>query len=388
MISSRVSNISESASVKLAGEITLLRSKGERIIGLHIGEPDFLPEKNIATAISQAMREGKVRYSLVAGEIALREKIIKVENNISPTSIDIDNVVISNGSKQSLYNIFQTICDPGDEVIILVPYWVSFPESVKLSGAIPKLLKLDENLQPDIELIEKEISPRTKAIIINNPSNPTGVIYRKDILIQIGHLAKKHNFFVVADEAYDGLVYEKGKYSSFSHLNPSFFSHTITTKTFSKTYAMTGHRIGYTIAPKEITKALVKLQGHLTGNNCTFVQYGAIEALNISASKLESMCEEFKNRRDYCYHEISKVLPCIKPSGAFYVFPNVEEILIPGESTRELCEKILEETKVAVLPGDAFGSPGFIRIAFTVSQQELQEGIQLLTNFFNKRKSR
>ena len=386
MISDRVTSISESASVKLAGEITKLRSKGEKIIGLHIGEPDFLPDEKIEQAIIKAMREGKVRYSLVAGEIPLREKIIEIENKNSPTQLEMENIVVSNGSKQSLYNIFQTICNPGDEIIIPAPYWISFPESVKLAGAKPIFVDLDEKLQPNIEEIKKSISSNTKGIVINNPSNPTGVIYEKDILQQVGELALENNFFVIADEAYDGLIYEKENFKPFSQIDSRFFSHTISTKTFSKTYAMTGHRIGYTIAPKEISSAMIKLQGHLTGNNCTFVQYGAIEALNTPVAVIAQQCDEFKDRRDFCFKKISAALPCVKPGGAFYLFPNVEEILRPGESAKELCEDILKQTKVAVLPGDAFGKPGFIRIAFTVSMEDLRVAMELLVNFINQRK--
>jgi len=386
MLSKRISSISESASVKLAGEIATLRAKGESIIGLHIGEPDFLPKPNIAQAITKAMADGKVRYSLVAGETALRERIIEFENQTSPLKLGIENIVVSNGSKQSLYNIFQTICDPNDEIIILSPFWISFPESVKLAGGVPIIVELDKNLQPDISKIKAKISSKTKGIIINNPSNPTGVVYKKKLLKEIGNLAVEHNFYVIADEAYDGLIYNKSEYSSFSHIDSRFFSKTITTKTFSKTYAMTGHRIGYSIAPKEVSLALVKLQGHLTGNNCTFVQYGAIEALNISSKEIEQQSNMFKQRRDLCYEKISSTLPCVKPDGAFYLFPNVEAILKPNESSIELCEEILKKTKVAVLPGDAFGKPGHIRIAFTVNLNELNEAMDRLNNFFKARK--
>ena len=383
--SQRVKKISESASVKLAGEISLIRSRGEKIIGLHIGEPDFLPSPKIATAINEAMNSGKVRYSLVAGEIPLRQKIVEFENKNSPVELKIENIVISNGSKQSLYNIFQTICDPGDEIIVPSPYWISFPESVKLAGGIPVFVDLDENLQPNIGLIQQKISPRTKGIIINNPSNPTGVIYNKEKLQQIGELAIRHGFFIIADEAYDGLIYEKENYCSFLHLDKKYFSHVITTKTFSKTYAMTGHRIGYTITTNEVSKELIKLQGHLTGNNCTFVQYGALEALNISEDELEKQRLEFKKRRDFCFEKISSVVPCVKPQGAFYLFPKISHLLKDGETSQDLCEDILKKTKVAVLPGDAFGAPGFIRIAFTVKMEELIEAMELLVEFFKQR---
>jgi aspartate aminotransferase len=386
MISKRISSISESASVKLAGEISTLRSQGEKIIGLHIGEPDFLPEPQVAAAITKALNEGKVRYSQVAGEIPLRKKIVESELKNSPINLNIENIVVSNGSKQSLYNIFQTICDPDDEIIILAPYWISFPESVKLAGAVPKIIFLDKDLQPDLELIKRSITKKTKGLIINNPSNPTGVIFKKNLLREIGELALKHDFYIISDEAYDGLIYNKNEYSSFFHIDPRFFSHVITAKTFSKTYAMTGHRIGYTIASKHISAALTKLQGHLTGNNCTFVQYGAIGALDISQDHLNQQCDEFKQRRDFCYAKISSILPCVKPDGAFYLFPNVESFLRQGESAKELCEDILKQTKVAVLPGDAFGRPGFIRIAFTVAINELEQAMDLLINFFNKRK--
>ena len=177
----------------------------------------------IEQAITHAMKEGKVRYSLVAGEIPLRKKIIEIENKNSSTQLEMENIVVSNGSKQSLYNIFQTICNPGDEIIILAPYWISFPESVKLAGAKPIFVDLDENLQPNIEDIKKAISPQTKGIVINNPSNPTGVIYKTDILQQIGDLALENNFFVIADEAYDGLIYEKENFKPFSQIDSRFF---------------------------------------------------------------------------------------------------------------------------------------------------------------------
>lgn len=386
MLSKRISSISESASVKLAGEISTLRSQGEHIIGLHIGEPDFLPKPEIGKAITKAMEEGKVRYSLVAGETSLRQKIIEFENKNSPTKLGIEHIVVSNGSKQSLYNVFQTICDPNDEIIILSPFWISFPESVKLAGGVPVIVELDENLQPNILKIKEKISSKTKGIIINNPSNPTGVVYKKNLLREIGNLALEHNFYVIADEAYDGLIYNKNEYISFSHIDPRFFSHTITTKTFSKTYAMTGHRIGYSIAPKEVSQALIKLQGHLTGNNCTFVQYGAITALDIPQEEIDLQTNMFKQRRDLCFEKISTVLPCVKPDGAFYLFPNVESILKPNESAIELCEEILKETRVAVLPGDAFGKPGHIRIAFTVGLDDLKLAMDRLIKFFEARR--
>ena len=386
MISSRIQKINESPSIKLSREVAELRSQGKEIIGLNVGEPDFEIPKRILEKTSEALFAGKTRYSLVAGEVELREKIVEKINKTATTEIDIHNLLVSNGSKQSLYNIFQTICNPGDEIIILSPYWVSFPESVKLAGGIPVFVDVDQSLQPDISLIKKAIGPKTKGIIVNNPNNPTGIIFKKDILIEIGKLALENNFFVISDEAYEGIVFNKDLYQSFSDLHPDFFDWTITAKTFSKTYGMTGYRIGYTIAKKDIINSMSNLQGHLHGNNCTFGQYGAIEALNTSDREAEEMTSIFKKRRDFSFSKISKVLPCELPEGAFYLFPNVTSILKKNESCLELCAEILREKNVAILPGSAFGKEGYVRIAFTTDQKSLETGINRICEFILNRK--
>lgn len=368
----RIDNIEESKSVKLASIVGELKSKGIDIIGLHVGEPDFPTPQRIIDATKDALDQNHTRYSFVPGIKELRTGI--AEKLIAEHKLDIDfeNVFVGNGSKHILYNIFQTLIDDGDEVIVPVPYWVTFPESIKLAGGEPVFVNCEKN-QLVISEIEKAITPKTKAIIINSPNNPTGAVYPKEDLEKIVALAKKHDFFIISDEAYELLLFDDLEFSPMASLSKDAFERTITVQSFSKSYCMTGFRLGYMIAPKRVITAVNKLQSHLSGNNCTFSQYGAIEALKMGTSQIEGMIKTFQERRDLAYRLCSEIFEVEKPQGAFYLFPNIDKFLKSGQfkSDTEMAEFILKEAHVAILPGNAFGMDNHIRICFSQSEEEI-----------------
>ena len=284
-----------------------------------------------------------------------------------------DNILISNGSKQSLYTIFQAICNPDDEVIITRPYWVSFPQQVKLAGGRPVLVP-SRNHQLDIDEIRQAISAKTRAILINSPNNPTGAVYPMEDLLKIAELAINRDLYIVSDEAYSAYVYDDRPFESLFEFE-DVRRHLIVTRSFSKGYQMTGFRVGYAAAPKEVIVALNKFQSHLTGNVCTFAQYGALAAMDLEESSLSKYRENLEKKRDYAYGRISAVFDCIRPQGAFYLFPDVSNHLHEGMTSADLARRLLEEKRVAVVPGEEFGMAGHIRISYAVADNQLVNGL-------------
>jgi len=283
-------------------------------------------------------------------------------------------VLVANGSKQILYLLFQALCDPGDEVIVLKPYWVTFPEGIKLAGGVPVFVDTKDH-QPDLEAIRAAITPRTKAILVNSPNNPTGAVYSKADLTAIGQLAVEHQIYVISDEAYEGLVYDQAKHISMASLDPAFEPWVLTSQTFSKSYCMTGFRVGYLVAPVEMIKVINRMHSHLTGNVCTFAQYGAVAALQMDSAIMREMQHTFQKRFELAYPLCTEIFDCIKPEGAFYLFADASRYI--GERFADddaLAEYLLEVAQVAVVPGSAFGAPGHLRISFSTSEQAIEEG--------------
>jgi aspartate aminotransferase len=385
-LSKRVLSIEESSSIKLATKIINLRNKGKDIIGLNVGEPDFSPQESVLSATKAAIDNGKYRYSKVQGEAKLVNNLLNYHQQLSSHDLSADNFLVSNGSKQSLYQIFQTICEPEDEVIIFSPYWVTFPEAIKLSGATPVSIAPDKvSLLPTIKQVTQHLTKKTKAIVINSPNNPSGRIFSEDLLKDLINLAKKEDLYIISDEAYIDLTYNSESPKHLFDIVEDSFDNIITARTFSKTHALTGFRIGYTIANRNLTKAMNNLQGHLTGNNCTFAQYGAVASLNVQKEVLLEQKNLFKIRRDKAFEIISPTLPLEKPEGAFYLFPSIEHVLKPGESCLDFCAELLEQKQVAILPGVAFGMKNYIRIAFTDSTERVLEGCQRIIDFIKER---
>ncbi len=375
MISDRILGVEGSKSVGLASVLMKLRKEGRDIIALNVGEPDLPTPDVVKEATAKAMRDNHTRYSLVEGIPELREKIAQRFERQTGRSISPSQVLVSNGSKQTLYNIFQAMLNPGDEVIIPRPYWVSFPEAVKLAGGVPVFIDAPD-LQLPVNAIEAAITKKTKLIIVNSPNNPSGVVYKKSDMKKLAALAVKHNLHIVSDEAYEALIYDEAEKFSFAEMDDEVFKRTIHVQSFSKTFMMTGFRIGFMIADQTLVSAINKLQSHLTGNNCTFAQYGAVAALENETSIVPPMVELMRSRRDLCL-ELSKGLFEVEtPGGAFYLFPKVTNYFERFKDSAEMATFLLEKTGVAGLGGSAFGMEGHLRFAFTASETDLREAFR------------
>ena len=368
-LSDKIDSIAGSQTVAFTTLIQQLRAEGRRIIDLAVGEPQFDTPDLIIDATQNALAAQKTRYSPVSGLSELRTQLAAQFEGC-----DIDNVLITNGSKQALYMIFQVICDPADEVIVPVPFWVSFVEQVKLAGGRPVPVAT-QNHQLDVDAIEQAVSPRTKAILINSPNNPSGAVYPMNDLQKIARLAEDRNLFIVADEAYKEFVYDGNVFESIFDIAAAR-ERLIVTRSFSKSYGMTGFRIGYVAAPGNIIAALSKMQSHLTGNVCTFGQYGAMAALQLDDDLLAARQSKLQQKRDMAFERVSSLFDCIQPQGAFYLFPDVSTALKHDETSEALSRRLLKEAGVAVVPGEAFGMAKHLRISFAVSDENLQNGLE------------
>jgi aspartate aminotransferase len=350
----------------------MIRRQGREIINLAVGEPHFNTPFKVIKTTKQALDNGQTRYGTVSGLHELKSRLAKLFDGY-----DDRNIIISNGAKQCLYSIFQVTCNPLDEVIILRPYWVSFPQQVKLAGGIPVFVDTHKH-QLDYEAIERALSSKTRAMVINSPNNPTGAVYPAETLEKIASLALEHQIYVISDEAYGAFVYDGINAKSLFDFE-MVRERLIVIRSFSKNYNMTGFRVGYLAAAPDIIAAVGKLQSHLTGNVCTFAQHGALAALDIDASYLNAERDELEKKRDYAYSCANKLFDCIKPRGAFYLFPDVGQHLKNGMTAIDFAAKLLEDYGVAVVPGEAFGMPGYIRISYAVSQKDLVSGFEKIS---------
>lgn len=376
MISERIQKIQESGSVALASKVIELKKSGQDIISLSIGEPDFDTPLDIIKATQKALDQQQTRYSLVPGILELRQEIAKKLWRDNAIKARPEEILVSNGSKQILYNIFQTLLNPGDEVIVPVPYWVTFPESIRLAGGVPVFVDCP-NLQLDLALVEQAITTKTRAIIINSPNNPSGAVYPPAVIEKLAKLVVEKDLTLISDEAYEYFTYGDNRHLSAASISEEVFKRTITVQTFSKSFCMTGFRIGYMVAPQKIIQAVNKLQSHLTGNNCTFAQFGALEALTMDQQFFDDMKETFKKRRDLAYSLCKEIMDCPAPEGAFYLFPNVENFLKTRfKDDAEMALYLLTEAKVAILPGSFFGMPGHLRFSFSNSEENIKEAFR------------
>ena len=367
-LSHRINQIEESGTVQFTLLLQQLRKEGRDVVDLAVGEPPFDTPYSVIEATKEALDEGRTKYGPVAGLQELKSGLAQQFDGY-----DEKNIIISNGSKQCLYSIFQIICDPGDEVVIPRPYWVSFPQQVKLAGGRPIFVDT-RNHQLDCDKIEAAISPRTRAILVNSPNNPTGAVYPAESLSEIARIAIKHKLYLISDEAYNSYVYDGYKAESlfeFEDIRPQL----IVTRSFSKGFNMTGFRLGYMAASRDIIKALNRLQSHLTGNVCTFVQYGALAALKMTDDELIGWRIDLERKRDYAYGKISGLFDCVKPCGAFYLFPDVSRRIDDGMTSADFAGRLLERHGVAVVPGEEFGMTGHIRISYAVSEKMLENGL-------------
>ena len=385
-LADRVDKIQPSFTLQMATIAAELRAKGESVINFSVGEPDFNTPENIIDAGKKAMDQGYTKYTAGPGMIEFRQAIckkLKLENGLE---YSIDEILVSNGEKQSLSTACQALFGQGDEVIVFQPYWVSFPEFIRLADAEPLLVNTlpEKNFEPDFEeLLSKDLKA-VKGVILNSPSNPTGGVWGEQAIIRILEIAKKHNWIVISDECYERLVYD-GEFTSTEKINQdhNINATVITCLSLSKTYSMTGWRIGYSAGPAYIIKAMAKIQGQATSCANSIGQVAGIEALSGSQECVEKMKDAFKKRRDLIVQLLNE-LPnvfCAIPGGAFYVFPNFEKYLGKEgngkllKDTFDISEYILESAKVVTVPGDGFGAPGHIRFSYATDSKTIKEGV-------------
>ena len=381
----RIARMTPSVTIVMEGIVADLKAQGVDVIGLNAGEPDFDTPAHIVQACTRAMEEGKTRYINVTGIPQLRQAICQKLQKDNGAVYTPAQICVSTGAKQALNNAILTTVQPGDEVIIPKPCWVSYVEIVKLADGVPVLVDTDPaTFQLDLEAISRAITPRTRAILRNTPNNPTGAVYTRESLEALGRLAVEHDFYIISDEVYEKLIYGSGEHVSPASLGEEVQAHTIVVNGFSKAYAMTGWRIGYTAAPPEIAKDIAALQGHTTSNSTTFVQWAALAALEGPQDELERMRREFDRRRLYMVERLRKMpgITCPDADGAFYLMPDVSSYYgktTPGgqviADSAAFCNYILEEAHVAFVPGAAFEIPSAVRIAYSNSLEKIREGM-------------
>ena len=381
MLSEKATNISPAATIEISARIAELRRQGTNIISLNIGEPDYPTPENISQAAKSAIDAHFTKYQPVPGILELREAICKKFKTDNGLTYQPNEICVSAGAKQAVFNAVFVLCGEGDEVIIPTPCWVSYSEIVKLVGATPVYVPCapEENFDLNLTGIRSAISSRTKAILINTPNNPTGAVYSEQTLRALGELAVEHGFIIISDEIYAELTYGQ-THCSIATL-PGMWERTIVVNGFSKAYAMTGWRLGYSCAPAPIIKQMLKL--HQYGIMCasTASQFAGVEAVNHGDADIEYMKEQYNFRRTYVTNRLEKMnIPCFEPEGAFYVFPCISGY---GMKSETFCERLMNERGVAIVPGSAFGagSEGFARISYAYSIDHLEEALNRMEAF-------
>ncbi|HVR71267.1 MAG TPA: pyridoxal phosphate-dependent aminotransferase [Vicinamibacteria bacterium] len=385
-LSKKALSLDVSPTVAVAQRAAAMKAKGERVLDFSVGEPDQPTPAHISAAATAALQAGKTRYTQAAGIPELRAAVAERYRKDYQLEFAPSEVVIATGGKHALYLTCQALLDRGDEVIIPTPYWPTFSEAVRLAGARPILVQAQEKegFKVTARMISKATSPKTKAVILNSPCNPTGAVMDAEDLLVIGDMAQRRKFTVLYDDTYAKLLFGKGPESALPALRDSIPDRFVIMGTASKTYCMTGWRIGWILGPRPLVDASAALISHSTQCPAAFAQAGAVEALTGPQRFVQEMSQEYRRRRDFI-HGVVAALPkvsCALPGGAFYLFPNVARHLgakVP--TTLELASRLLEEQKVAVVPGEGFGAPGYLRISFARSMDDLQEGARRLAAF-------
>lgn len=387
-LAERTNNIAPSLTLSVDSKAKFLKSEGVDVIGFGAGEPDFDTPDHIKLAAAQALAEGFTKYTPSAGIPELRQAIaekLKADNNIDYKP---SQVVVSCGAKHACYNAIMAVCNPGDEVVIPAPYWTSYPEMVRLAGAEPYIVETKEenNFKMTAEEFQNAISPRTRMVILNTPSNPTGSVYTEKELVELVEVALEDDVFILSDEIYEKDIYDGQKHISVASFSKRAYELTMTVNGFSKSYAMTGWRIGYVAADEPIAKVIDTIQGHSTSNPTSFAQKGALAALKEPSTCVEEMVEEFDKRRKLIFKKLGEIpgISCVEPKGAFYVFPNISSF---GLDSTEFCTRLLEEKQVAAVPGIAFGDDRCIRLSYACSQEAIETGLKRISDFCAKLKS-
>ena len=381
-LAARANHVSTSITLAISAKAKAMKAEGIDVCSFSAGEPDFPTPKHICEAAKTALDEGKTRYGAAAGEMALRKAIVNKLQRDNNLNYQPENIIVTNGGKFSLYNLMQVAIDKDDEVIIPAPYWLSYPEMVKLAEGTPVIV--DTHAENDYKItpeqLEQAITPKTKLFIFNSPSNPTGMVYTPDEVRALAKVIVDRDIMVVSDEIYEKILYDDAEHLSIGSINKEIFARTITCSGFAKSHSMTGWRVGYTAAPLEIIKAMTRIQSHSTSNVCTFAQYGAIAALESSQECVREMLQAFARRRSYMHQAINDIpqLSCPKPDGAFYLFVDISKT---NKGSLEFCKQLLEQKQVAAIPGIAFGTDSCIRFSYATDMDTIKEGVKRLREF-------
>ena len=381
-LAARVGEVTPSITLAIAAKAKAMKAEGIDVCSLSTGEPDFDTPEHIKAAAKEALDAGKTKYGPVAGEPQLKAAIARKLQSDNNLNYQPENILVTNGGKHSLYNLMMAAIDPGDEVIIPAPYWLSYPEMVKLASGKPVIVRTDASTGYKItpEQLTRAITPKTKLFVLNSPSNPTGMVYTRAELKALAEVIVDRDILVVADEIYEKIIYDGAEHVSIGSLGKEIFDRTLISSGFAKAYSMTGWRVGYLAGPIELIKATSTIQGHSTSNVCTFAQYGAISALESSQESVEKMRQAFAQRRQVIFELLDAVpgISCIKPDGAFYMFVNISKT---GMNSLEFCDAFLEQQQVAVIPGIAFGADDHIRLSYATDLGTIKKAVERLDKF-------
>ncbi len=393
--SKRAKDVPASATIAVTARAKQLKAQGVDVVGFGAGEPDFDTPDYIKYAAIEAMKTGQTKYTAAAGIVELRTAIaakLKKENGLDYSP---DQVIINIGGKHSVYEAMQAVLDPGDEVILPTPYWVTYPETIKLAGAVPKIIQTDKSTDYKItpSQLKKTITKKTAMFLINSPNNPGGFTYTPEELQDLAKVLEGTQVMVLSDEIYEKLIYGDTRFVSFASLSEDAYNRTLTLNGFSKTFSMTGWRLGYTAGPLEVIKAMGRLQSHMTSNPVTFAQYAAIAALGDPADKaIEKMRIEFEHRGKYMAERLNSIkgVECTKPTGAFYCFPDVSKHYGRSINSKKIngsmdfAQALLEQANVALVPGLPFGCDNNVRLSFACSLEQITEGLDRLEKWLNQ----
>ncbi|GGJ46372.1 pyridoxal phosphate-dependent aminotransferase [Virgibacillus salexigens] len=392
-LANRVKTLTPSSTLAITAKAKELKQQGYDVIALGAGEPDFNTPSFILESAEKAMKEGMTKYTPSGGIVELKKAIVNKFKSDNQLTYTTDQIIVTTGAKHALYTLFQVLLNDGDEVIVPAPYWVSYPEQVKLAGGKPVFIEAKEENEFKLtpKELEEAITEKTKAIIINSPSNPTGMMYSREELKQLGEVCLKHNVLIVSDEIYEKLIYSDDNHVSIAELSDELKAQTVVINGVSKSHSMTGWRIGYAAGPSEIIKAMTSLASHSTSNPTSIAQYAALAAYSMNDEPVEKMKQVFAERLDMLYNLLIDIpgVTCVKPKGAFYLFPNVEEAAKSNGFTTvdDWVRALLEEEKVALVPGSGFGSPNNVRLSYATSTEALKEAAQRIKQFIIRHQS-
>ncbi len=387
-IAHRAASLAPSLTLAIDSKAKQMKAEGQDVVGFGAGEPDFDTPQHIKDACAKALADGFTKYTPAAGIPELRQAIADKHKRENDLSYKPSEIIVSCGGKHACYNVIIATCQEGDEVIIPAPYWLSYPEMVKLAGARPVILETSDQTEFKITPVQlrKAITPNTRLFLLNSPSNPTGSVYTPDEIKVLGDICVEHGVLIMSDEIYEHLRYDGAQHQSVASFSRAHWEHTITVHGFAKAWSMTGWRLGWCAAPEPIAKAVDAVQSHSTSNPTSFAQKGAVAALNGPQDHLPKWLAEFARRRTYAFNRLNATpgISCVNAKGAFYLFPNIART---GLKSVEFCARLLEEEKVAAVPGIAFGADDYIRLSYATSMANIEKGLARIENFCKRLES-